>query len=142
MGKFSSNKKIPITFAVNDIRILDRKLPDKDTQVDRSDLKYTLSFKFKKEENLGLVAVELEYAFMSKGEVIHTISTFNEYKLSKSDLKKIESNPDAQDRFFIHLADLSLNHSRALQATIIDGTPIKGMFIPIIESAKLKSLLK
>jgi len=143
MASNISNKKIPVNFIISNIRIIDSTPPPVEfIDFAREDLTYSISFKFATDINLNLIGVTIDYSFMHKGEIIHAISTLNEYKIIKPKITELEKNTEAFEKILSHLAALSLGHSRGLQSTIIDNTAIKSMYIPTIAPSRLKALIK
>ncbi|HVT87200.1 MAG TPA: hypothetical protein VHD35_18535, partial [Chitinophagaceae bacterium] len=80
--------------------------------------------------------VEMSYTFYSADEKVFSITVSTEYKLSKP--KFIVENDEIVERSCLaHLIQLSWNHLRGIQATLIKNTPLEGYYAPVISPSKI-----
>jgi hypothetical protein len=71
-------------------------------------------------------------------DIVFSMVVNNEYCINN--IAKYIVDKKFSDRIFIkYIADLSLNHARGIQATIIKDTPLSKLFIPVVQLDRIEN---
>lgn len=138
-----SNKKEirqPIAFSISRIELIDSSsnVPENFEFKVGEKFTFKLSVDFIADRKLSMLTVKISYSFFMDNDEIFNIIVENDYCITN--ISKYIVDKKFSDRIFIkYIANLSLNHARGIQGTVIKGTPLSKLFIPVVQLDKIEN---
>jgi len=130
-------KNKPISFGIVRIELVDKNISSDFEPKNNDNIKFKASVDLSSDNDKSYLLVKISCSFLldDESEILSFI-VHNEYHIK--DLKSYIVNKKFIDKGFIqYIADLSFNHTRGIQATIINNTKLSKMYIPIIRLDKI-----
>ncbi len=130
----------PVSFSISRIELIESSInvPEKFEFKVGEKFTFKLSVDFTSDKQLSLLTVKISYFFYMHDDIVFSMVVNNEYCINN--IAKYIVDKKFSDRIFIkYIADLSLNHARGIQATIIKDTPLSKLFIPVVQLDRIEN---
>lgn len=143
-NKKNDSKKPTIRFKVLNVSIEKGELFNL-TNVDfknHGGFKYQLDADVNLNSEKSLISVLVKYSFYKDQQLLLDLIVRNDFQIDDNKLFLPSENIHMYDNFFAFILDISISHTRGMQASIINNTPLSGFYMPIILRDRLKENLK
>ena len=126
-------KSRPIAYSIERIELIEKKINTEYKPKNEDDITFKLAVDLTANNQKSLLLVKIGCSFSFDGDVeIFSMIVDNEYYISN--LKSYIVNKKFSEKGFIeYIADLSLSHVRGIQSTIINGTSLERLFVPVLQ---------
>jgi len=128
---------VPVHFRFRKVELIshDKYVPSDFEPESIEKFKYQLSVRYKN-DNTGQIIITLTYVLFFNDILVFSMSTENIFDVPEDDLKKYKNVIMVDKKFVRELTELSLYHSRGIQAALINDTPLESFYIPYVPQSK------
>jgi hypothetical protein len=135
-----SKQRQLVNYSVSKISLLhsDLNFPDHFQISPTDNLNYNFEVNFSIDKSNSILKIVINYEFLVNEIKVLDLKVQNNYNVRQLGL--IFSGAEF-DPFIIFLIELSVDHTRGIQSTLIKGTPIDNFYIPVIQRDKIRAKL-
>lgn len=140
MGKLKGKAvtHVPIVFRFKRIDLTSQSeidIPEGFSNAASEEIKYQLQMEYVNDKG-GNIILTLKYSLLHFQHVVYSFGTRSLFTVSQADANTLAKS-DSEEGFARKVAEISLFHSRGLQSTVINDTPVEKYYIPFLDAKKL-----